>query len=239
MLLGCTIVDDDTKMARKNRDLLGLAQKLDYVTVIERLDEALDHIRVNPHPGIFWVDMNLGEDEEDGMDILRLIKELSPESLVIVYTVYKKIALYRSVGLDNLHYFEKDTTNLEDTLMKIDRLIMDYKQTTLDGLYSNKVSYPALVSHIDRGKDGMVKLICYYQGEEIDRMFKLAPIEAALKEKLSLNNWLMVTVLEGGPDVTIQFKRTGTPAEFDLSMTDPTISDKNFLSSRLWDPNKK
>jgi ActR/RegA family two-component response regulator len=238
MLLGCTIVDDDTRRARKNRDLLELAEKLDYVTVIERLDDALDHIRANPHPGIFWVDMNLGENEFEGMDILKLIKQLSPESLVIVYTVYKNVALYRSVDLANLYYFEKDTTSLEDTLAKIDQLIMDYKKATVNALYTHSVSYPALVSHIDRGKDGMVKLICYYQGQEIERLFKLGPIEAALKENLSLNNWLTVTVLEGGPDVTIQFKKTDAPGEFDFSMTDPTISDKNFLSSRLWDPNK-
>jgi DNA-binding NtrC family response regulator len=100
------IVDDEPAILFAYRKLIE-REGID-VDISESLDEALEMIRVCPYFAII-ADMRLaGTDNEDGMEILRTIQEMRPDTKVILATGYGNSETERkALALGASHYFEK------------------------------------------------------------------------------------------------------------------------------------
>ena len=235
MPIDLIIIEDEIKMGKKYRNALALNDVLDYVALVKSVEDAIDYISGNPPPNIFWVDIHLGTNEYEGIEILKHIMKRCPEALVIVYTAYSVEKKCRDIGLPNLHYFEKNTSTLEDDFTQIRKLIISY----IDGLKKKSsnsfITYYAQIAHIEKkGKTGWAKLICHYENQEIERLFHIDPVRAALGKDLSINAWIKVTIMENGPEIKIVFEKAREIPHIARQEPGSDISDDDFMNSKLW-----
>ena len=234
MYMDCVIVEDETRMARRYRDNAGLGKILNTVTIIGNMDDAIDHITANPNPKVYWIDLNLGNGQNEGINILRYIKEKASASLVIVYTVYREAEpLCRAIGLQNFAFIEKYAPQMEEDLKTIETLIINYKNQVTKAKNVSVESYPALVSNVSRA-EGIVKLICFYKGLEIDRFVKLSTVEAAYNRDVKVDDWVLVTVTEQGAATELNFTKIDAPRDINTSLDDFGINDEEYLNSNFW-----
>lgn len=120
------MIEDQADLAQsfvRHLDIIPLVNQIAYITDIDTLTNFLqdkNYIRV------FWVDINLGLGREnEGLDMIRLIRSLSPKSLIIVYSAYadtKEKCL--ELGVDK--FFMKSPRNFKETLENIRETIVSY-----------------------------------------------------------------------------------------------------------------
>jgi DNA-binding NtrC family response regulator len=100
------VVDDEIAILFAYRKLIE-TEGLE-VDACDNLEEAMDMIRNRPYLAII-TDMRLeGSDNEDGIELLHLIREIQPDARVIVVTGYGSEELkHKTQTLGAMYYFEK------------------------------------------------------------------------------------------------------------------------------------
>jgi PAS domain S-box-containing protein len=113
------IVDDDPKLRRTLSDILKMKGYLPSVAGKGR--EALDSIAEDGNPAIALIDLQL--EDMSGLDVMRQIKERSPETECIVLTGYaSKQSAIEAVNLGAYGYVEKPY-DIEQLLLTIRRVV--------------------------------------------------------------------------------------------------------------------
>jgi hypothetical protein len=209
-------VEDETKKATKYYRQLDLSDILDFVAFVTTFNEAVDHLLEEPPPNIFWVDIQLGSNEYEGIEVLKHIYNICPESLVIVYTAHEVEKQCKDIKLKNLFYLEKDTSNLEEDFAKIRSEIIKYIELIKPRNKGVLFSYPAQIAHIDE-QEGVVKVECHINNEIIEKYFRHGPILSALGDDFFIDNWINITIKEKGSEIIISFEKS----------TEPSIYTKN------------
>lgn len=232
-------IEDEIKM---NRQILKKLKFLfeEYFPITNYYD-AIDYIDNLPPPDVIILDMNLGQSEYEGIPVLTRIKEKIPDALVIVYTFYDHVEpKCREIGLKNFYFIEKDTTNWEEDMNKIEELIKEYKRTIYPEQIENNISYDAQICHIEELENGgWTKLLCHSNDKEEMRIFNSGPIKSVLMDDFKINKWVRIKVCQIGGEIRVHFEKLPALKEEDIDDIESEIDDERFMGAKIWKHRKE
>jgi two-component system response regulator DevR len=123
MALHLLMVDDSEVIRTSLRALLGSVGGIATIREASTLSEALASVRADP-PALVILDMNLPDGL--GMDIIKLLKQLSPAVLIAVFTIdANPIRRQACLALGADWFFEKATET--DALLEVVRQLAAVK----------------------------------------------------------------------------------------------------------------
>jgi len=217
------MIEDEEDVAKNYLVHSGIQNMIKEIACITNHDDLLDSILQGFPFKVFWIDVNLGEGrEEEGLDIIKYIREHHHDALVIVYTAYADNQESCMAAGAN-HFFLKGG-DYSKTMNQINRIIQDF----LDN-QSRKIEYIAEVAHVD---EEWVKFEFEYEGREYTRFYPIAPVEAALENDLIVDTKVKITYLEKGPKIEITFEKIAAPEEDD-DEEDDDLFDSNIWSNKI------
>ncbi len=185
-----TIIEDKPKLAQNYSSEMEIEDHVDKIIYISSLNQALESISPDNTKSVFWVDMNLGFADDEGLFVLRQIKKNSPESLVIVYTAHHDYYdRCLKVGLKYFHFINKDPDTYEDDMEKIKKIILNFIDVT------PALEFYGQIAHIDTDSN-YVKIDCLIDEQICQKYFTLDFIQKSIESKLKVDVMLRIRIFE-------------------------------------------